>query len=542
MADGPYDVVIVGGGHNGLTCGAYLAKAGRRVLLLEARDVVGGGCATKEVAAPGFRHNFHSNFHGIIHMGPVYRDLELERFGARYVWPENQFAHVFPDGRALVCSRNLERTVENVARFSKRDAETFREVAHTYREVLEEGMVPAMFSAPAPPSHDLADLEGSAEGLSLIRQFLTTPNHLARELFETPEVQTWIGFWVAQLAGTGDVFGLGANYPIMVAGSLEPYGWAICQGGSNRLAQAMAAFLLDHGGEIRVGAPVARIEVDGDGARSVKLETGETITVDGILVSNLDPRHTFLELVGEENLDDTLARACGRWRYDVMSMFCVYLALEAPVRWRAAEWEPAVQRCFAVSICESLDVLDDNASDCRLGVPPRQPGLFTVHPSLFEPSLCPPGAEACFVEQIAPYELRQGGHEAWDHIKEEYAETVLARWRPYLTGGLEEKAIVGRYLSSPIDIERVMPSMKHGDWNHGEMSQDQLGIFRPFAEYPPYRTAFPNVYLCGASTHPGGSIGGACGYNAATAIAEHLGIEPWWNPAATSSRVTSKDG
>jgi phytoene dehydrogenase-like protein len=524
-----YDVVIVGGGHNGLTCAGYLAKAGQRVLVLEARDVVGGGCATKEVAAPGFRHNFHSNFHGIIHMGPVFRDLELGRYGAEYVWPDEQFGHVFPDGRALVCSRDLDTTVERIARFSARDATTFRELAHVYRRVLGEGMIPAMFSSPGPPSGDLTPLEAmGTDGLGLIRQFLSAPNHVARDLFESPEVQTWIGFWVAQLAGTGDVFGLGANYPVMVAGSMEPWGWAICKGGSNLLAQAMASFVRDHGGEIRVDAPVARIDVDADGARSVTLDGGETIPIDGILVSNLDPKHTFLDLVGPDSLDDTLRHACERWRYDAMSMFCVYLALDAPVRWHAAALEPAVDRCFAVSVCESLDVLDHNASDCRLGVPPRRPGLFTVHPSLFEPSLCPPGKEACFCEQIAPYELRDGGSEAWNDIKDEYADTVLERWRPFLASGLEPRAIVGRYVSSPVDIERVMPSMRHGDWNHGEMSQDQLGVFRPFHEYPPYRTGVPNIYLCGASTHPGGSIGGACGYNAATVIANDLQVEPWW--------------
>src|SRR5712691_7272181 len=524
-----YDLIVVGGGHNGLTTACYLAKAGKKVLVLEARDVVGGGCATKEVAAPGFRHNFHSNFHGIIHMGPVYRDLELERYGAEYVWPENQFGHVFPDGRALVCSRDLDTTVERIARFSPPDAETFREIALVYRKVLTEGMIPAMFSAPGPPSSELTSLEAmGSDGLGLIRRFLSAPNHVARDLFESPEVQTWIGFWVAQLAGTGDVFGLGANYPVMVAGSMEPWGWAICKGGSIKLAEAMASFVREHGGEVRVDAPVARIEVDADGARSVTLESGETIPVDGILVSNLDPKHTFLELVGEDSLDDTLRHACERWRYDVMSMFCVYLALDAPVRWKAAEFEPAVQRCFAVSVCESLDVLDDNASDCRLGIPPREPGLFTVHPSLFEPSLAPEGKESCFCEQIAPYELRDGGPAAWEDLKASYAETVLDRWRPYLESGLEPEAVVGRYVSSPIDIERIMPRMRHGDWNHGEMSQDQLGVFRPFHEYPPYRTGVANMYLCGASTHPGGSIGGACGYNAATAIAHDRDVETWW--------------
>jgi phytoene dehydrogenase-like protein len=454
--------------------------------------------------------------------------MELERYGAHYVWPENQFAHVFPDGRALVCNRSVERTAENIARFSKRDADAFREVAAVYREALEDGVIPALFSTPLPPSKEATPLEATPEGLTLMRQNLSAPNHVARQLFETPEVQTWIGFWVAQLAGTGDVFGLGANYPVMLAGSLEPYGWAICKGGSNRLAQAMAAFVEDHGGEIRVGTPVRRINVEATSATSLVLEDGSSVPVDGVLVSNLDPKHTFIELVGEDRLPAEFGQAVKRWRYDVMSMFCVYLALERPVSWKAAQWDPAVERCFAVSICESLDVLDDNASDCRLGVPPRQPGLFTVHPSLFEPSLCPPGTEACFCEQIAPYELRPGGPEAWEREKRGYATVVLDRWRPYLTEGLEPDRVVGQYISSPIDIERVMPSMKRGDWNHGEMSQDQLGVFRPFHEYPPYRTAFENVYMCGASTHPGGSIGGACGYNAATAIAEDLRIRAWW--------------
>ena len=294
-----YDAIVVGAGHNGLTCAGYLAKAGRRVLVLESRHVPGGGCASDEVAAPGFTHSFHSNFHGIIHMGPVYRDLELERYGARYVWPEHQFAHVFPDGRAVVCSRSVERTAESIARFSRRDAETFRELAHVYRRVLEGGIIPALFSPPQPPSREIAPFEDSPEGRRLLHQSFSAPTHVARELFESPEVQTWLGFWVAQLAGTGDVFGLGANYPIMLAGTLEPYGWAIAVGGSNTLAQAMVRFLEAHGGDVLVNARVREIEVRDGRARAVMTDDGTRFATDGIVVSNLDPKLTFLELVGE---------------------------------------------------------------------------------------------------------------------------------------------------------------------------------------------------------------------------------------------------
>ena len=137
-----------------------------------------------------------------------------------------------------------------------------------------------------------------------------------------------------------------------------------------------------------------------------------------------------------------------------MSMFCVYLALDAPVRWKAAEYEPAVERCFAVSVCESLDVLDDNASDCRLGVPPRRPGLFTVHPSMFEPSLCPPGKEACFCEQIAPVRAARGRPRGVGDTKDDYAERSSHGGGRSWRAGWSPKNVVGRYISSPIDIER----------------------------------------------------------------------------------------
>jgi phytoene dehydrogenase-like protein len=418
----------------------------------------------------------------------------------------------------------LDETVRSIERFSKRDAKVFAELAGSYREALESAIIPALFAPPQPPSREFAALEDSVDGLRHLWGAFTTPDHLARALFDSPEVQTWIGFWVAQLAGTGDVFGLGANYPVMLAGSLEPFGWAIAVGGSNRLAQAMVRFIEAHRGAVRVGSRVRQIEVAGERATGVRLDDGERVDAP-VVVSNLDPRMTFLELVGEAALDDQFVRAVRRWRYDTMSMFCLYLALDRPVRWRAAEFEPKVQRCFAVSMCDDLQQLEDNASDCRLGVPPRTPGLFSVHPSLFETSLAPEGREACFVEQIAPYALRAGD---WAEQREAYAETVLWHWGRY-ADGLEPRNVLGRYVSSPIDIERVMPSMRQGDWNHGEMSQDQLGIFRPFFEYPPYRTGFENVYLCGASTHPGGSISGACGRNAAGAICEDLGISRWWS-------------
>ena len=304
MADRGYDVIIVGGGHNGPTCGCYLAKAGQRVLVLEARDVVGGGCATKEVAAPGFRHNFHSNFHGVIHMGPVYRDLEPNVMARPTSGPRTSSPTSSRTAGPWCLARSRQHGGAGCAILQARRRHVSRDRPRLPRPAA--GRVrPGDVCAARTTFRRHRAARGDDRWPGLIRQFLTAPNHVARELFESSEVQTWIGFWVAQLAGTGDVFGLGANYPIMVAGSMHPVRVGRGKGGSIRLAQAMANFLGDHGGEIRLDSPVARISVDGLGARSVHLEDGTVIPVDGILVSNLDPKHTFLDLVGEDSLDQT---------------------------------------------------------------------------------------------------------------------------------------------------------------------------------------------------------------------------------------------
>lgn len=519
-----YDVIVVGGGHNGLTSACYLQKAGMNTLVLERLDRAGGGVWTEEVTLPGFKHNVASVFHGILHMGPVYKDLELEHFGAKYIWPEAQIAAAFTDGRCLVFYRDLERTCQEIARFSERDAEVYHQLAETFRAVLDNMIGPWFFNPPLPHSAAAAAMESSVDGLNFLRMQNSSPKNIICELFESNEVRSLLLAFIKEFGGAPNTYGFGVFVPMMLGETHYPHGWAICEGGSGNLAQAYVNCLEHYGGTVKTNAHVSKILVDGDRATGVQLEDGTVIKANKLVLTNLEPQTTFFELIGKENLSPQFTQSVQRCRVENTILFTTHLALDEPLQWKAAEFNPDINRCLGVLLVDSPQELYDDFAEIEMGELPSYPRMFTAYPSAVDPSQAPEGKGTAMGWQYVPYNLRDG--ETWDDVKESFADRCIKVWGSYTTN--MDKAILERHIMSPVDTERLWTSMIHGGFNHIEMTQDQLTVFRPFVEYPPYRTPFSNLYMCGASTHPSGSVGGACGYNAINVIADDLKIKPWW--------------
>jgi len=265
-----YDFIVIGAGHNGLACAAYLAKAGATVLVLERSPRVGGGCHTEEVTLPGFKHNVCSVVHTHIPISPVYRDLELERHGVRYVYPEYLRGTIFPDHKSIVMFREPERTAAELAKFSARDARTYTQLVADYGEFIDSTYLPLMYSPPLPPSVQAAELEKSEEGRTLLQWQASTPVQLLDELFESDEVKVHFLSRMTVLGFAPDQFGQGWICLFRILKAEAP----ICVGGSQQLALGLRSAVEAHGGVVRTGAAVKRILMRGNAAVGVALEDG----------------------------------------------------------------------------------------------------------------------------------------------------------------------------------------------------------------------------------------------------------------------------
>jgi phytoene dehydrogenase-like protein len=500
-----------------LTLGCYLARAGLSVGVFELAEHVGGGASTEEVTIPGFRHNLHSMLHYWISYGPTFRELHLARHGVRYVYPEAQYAQVFKDGRSLVLYKDLERTCAQIAAFSKRDADAYRDLYRRFESMLPM-LMEASFMPPMPPSTAPRFLEQSMEGLEMLRMQQSSPRTLLEETFESDEVKAWIGLMVAQAGHPYDVEG--ASF--MVIGSfagVHTWPFGLCVGGSRELAEAMARALREHDGDIRVSSPVKRIVVEGGRAVGLELEDGRTVEARRAVASNVEVRPTMLQLVGEGELDPDFVRKVKRYKSDAIVLYTPHLALNEPPRY--ATDNPDVNSCLAVGWgVDTTEDLESQFDDARRRRFPSRPGGMSFSPTVLDPTQAPNGKHTAFVWQLTSYHL------PWDEKKQEFGDELLEVWRTYAPNMTKEN-ILGRFDYSPRDIERSNPSMVEGGAVHGDITPDQMGPFRPVPGFN-YRMPIEGLYLCGGSTHPMGGIIGACGRNAATVLADDLGVERWW--------------
>lgn len=523
------DAIIIGAGHNGLTLGAYLARSGLDVMVLERRHEEGGGLCTEELTQPGFLHNLHANYHTFVDMAPPVADLEVRAHGIEYVRPEVQMASVFDDGTALCIYADIDRTVEAMAEFSATDAATFRRLydeAHGFIDLLLGTLMyqPPLSVKELTKALATFGVEDRSEFLS-VKLRRETINQFLDQHFTDPRIKAHLAFHGAVCSYTNDVQGLAIGYPLLV-GKIN--NWHLCVGGSHRLAHALWRDLAQHGGVMVSDAEVDRILVDDGRAVGVRLADGTEIAARKLVASTVSAEQTFLEFMDTSIVGEELSE---RVRNDIVhkdwSLFTVHLAMSELPQYTAAAFNPDVDRAWVVNLgIASTDHLDADWKTIRAGglVDPRPNAAVN---SLYDPTDAPEGFYTGMLRQFAPFALADGGSGAWEGIGRSYGHRCIEAWRRYAPN-LADETFVDWEVFTPQDIAHKLPNMVKGDWMMGEISLANMLDQRPLPEFGQYRTPIDGLYMAGSTQHPHGFITFGPGYNALQVIADDLGIDKWW--------------
>ena len=524
-----YDAIIIGAGHNGLTLGAYLARSGLEVLVLERRHEEGGGLCSEEVTQPGFVHNIHANYHTFVDMAPPVNDLDVRGHGVEYVRPEVQMASIFDDGTALTVHTDMDKTLASMARFSEKDAGTFQRLygeAHGFIDLL----LGTLMYQPPLNVKDLTKalatfgVEDRSEFLS-VKLRRQTINQFLDKHFENDRIKAHLAFHGAVCSYTNDVAGLAIGYPLLI-GKID--NWHLCVGGSHRLAHALWRDLAQHGGVMWSDAEVTNIIVEGGRAVGVRTADGIELKARKIVASTVSVEQTFLEFVNPGEIPDAFAK---RVQNDVVhkdwSLFSVHMAMNAFPEYTAAEFDPDVNRAWVVNLgIESTAQMDRDWKTLRSGqlVDPQPNAAVN---SLYDPVDAPAGFSTGLLRQFAPYALADGGAGAWDKMGRWYGHKCIEAWRRYAPNLTDDK-IIDWSVFTPHDIATKLPNMVRGDWMMGEISLANMLDQRPLPELGQYRTPIQGLYMAGSTQHPHGFITFGPGYNALQVIADDIGIEKWW--------------
>ena len=518
-----YDVIVVGGGHNGLTAAAYLSASGFKTLVLERRSFVGGAAVTEEIA-PGYRTSTASYVVSLLRQ-EVVDDLELKRYGYDPIPIEASFGPEL-DGRYLLTDGSAADKGE-IEKFSEKDyhaKKLFEARLEKIADVLRREMLVEPPKLHGASIGTLFQAFGTARRLSrlsaeerqLFVQIMTSSAAtILDRWFESEALKRYYASSV--VAGSFNSLhtpGSALNLLHLKIGELEGVRgeWAVCRGGMGTISQALALAAQNRGAEIRTNAEVEKIEICTGRARGVLLSDGSRIASQ-IVLANTDPKRTFLTLVGEEHLPQEFASDIKSYRMGSGTLRINIALSELPSFASLPGKQVAKHHKAFIRFIPDLAAMERNYLSARDGFIPEIPIVDAIIPSALDPSLAPPGGHILsLLCQHYPFDLAEG---SWDDLKDDIADGILIHLEQYIPG--LRSIIVGRKILSPLDLERVF-GLTRGDVYHGALSIDQMFSMRPQPEAAQYRTPIANLYIGGAGSHPGGGVSGAPGYNAAHRI------------------------
>lgn len=514
----PYDAVVIGAGHNGLTCACYLADAGLKVMVLEQSHAVGGMTTTEEITFPGFKSDLHAFGYQFANLSPVPQELELSSHGFELIRPEINYSHVFPDGGIVSMHRHIDDTVKSIERYSKQDGRAWHELMEKFLRA-KDGIAAWMNSPPASLASSIDRLACMPHGLDEYRFELQSLRSWCNETFEAEQTKLFLGAFACHASVAPDDVG-GAHLAWLFTSIIQDMGNRAVKGGMHHLPLALASHLQSRGGEIRTDARVSRNRVKGGKAVGVQLADGEEITVSKVVASNADPRHLIVDLLGEQHVGADIVRKIERYEWGNGYMV-IYLALDG------AAQVPCGRGRRPVRV---------RASD-------------TAHPGISCPNLCgmPQRKTARrparrHVQRLGdgfePLSRRQGRDEA-DRPQRSLRHKGRRHRQDRRTRVGRGQGAVCR--SHPrIGHKRIRPESEGADsetrgafaGGHGTLDAQRGARHRrpwrvsplpggsaaPIPELGQYRTPVANVYLCGSGSHPGGGVSMAPGRNAAHVI------------------------
>jgi phytoene dehydrogenase-like protein len=529
-----YDVIVIGGGHNGLTNAAYLAKAGKKVLVLERRRVLGGAAVTEEIV-PGFLFSECSYVVSLLRP-EIIRDLDLPRHGLEILPLDGTFTPM-PNGDYLWRMNDHARTQREIRRHSRVDAEAYDEFSKMMTPMCRF-VKPILSMVPPDPTtlrpRDLSQLYfllnrfrelSSDERYTLVQLMTMSAADFLDQWFETDVLKATMS--ASGIIGTflgirspGTAYVLLHHYMGEIDGAFRS--WGFSRGGTGAISNAIASAAREAGVEIQTQAGVGKIVVKNGRAAGVALESGEEISA-AVVSSSVDPHLTFEKFLDAGDLPVEFLEEVRRYKFRGSSGK-VNLALDGLPEFKCLPGQGAHLR-GALSISPSIEYMERAYDDAKYGRYSRRPYIDMVIPSLTDPSVAPPGKHvlSCFV-QYAPYKLAEG---TWDEKREAFGDNVIdtiAEYAPNI-----KKLIIDRQVLTPLDLEREF-GLTQGNIFQGELSLEQLFFLRPVPGWAYYRTPIEGLYMCGSATHPGGGIMGAPGR-----IASQVILKEWKKASAASN-------